>query len=189
MSRNSPTLRRAGVALVLAAAAVGTAAPAHAASRTLNIYGQAQQQSNWCWAATGNTIAGWFGASVSQNTFCDLAFGYSTAYTCPNNQATLGNDQTAFRALGINPGYYVSYAVNYTTISTDIAAGRPLNTRIQWSSGGGHMMAIYGYDSAYSQISWYNPWPSDSRYNYGSYSYYRSNGSFTWTHSLYGIGA
>ncbi|AKU15949.1 papain-like cysteine protease family protein [Luteipulveratus mongoliensis] len=182
----SPTFRRTGLALVLTAAVVGTAAPAHA-DGNLDINGQAQEQSNWCWAATGNSIADFHGQSVSQNTFCNLAFNRSTSTTCPNDQATLGNDQNAFDALGIEAGSYVSYAVSLSTISNDIDAGRPLNTRIEWSSGGGHMMAIYGYDG--SSISWYNPWPDDSRYNYGSYDWYRSNGSFTWTHSLYGIGA
>ena len=189
MSRISPHLRRAGAAAVLAAAVVSTALPAQATSRDLNIYGQAQQKTNWCWAATGNTIAAYHGVSVSQNTFCNLAFGRSTSTTCPNDQATLGNDQRAFHALGINPGYYVSYPVNFTTVRTDVNAGRPLNTRIQWSSGGGHMMSIYGYDDSYGEVSWYNPWPDDSRYNYGSYDWYRSNYSFSWTHSLYGIGA
>lgn len=191
MNSSRAVRRRAGIALTSAVALTALAVPAEAATGywTLDIYGQAQQQTNWCWAATGNSIADYHGVSVSQNTFCNLAFNRSTSTTCPNSQATLGNDQTAFSKLGINPGSYVGYAVSYNTVAADISANRPINTRIQWSSGGGHMMAIYGYDSRYSEVSWYNPWPSDSRYNYGSYNWYRSNGDFTWTHSLYGIGA
>ena len=32
-------------------------------------------------------------------------------------------------------------------------------------------------------------WPSNYRYNWGDYNDYVSNGSFSWTHSLYRIGA
>ena len=62
-------------------------------------------------------------------------------------------------------------------------------TRIGWTSGGGHMMDIIGYDSSDSTIEYYNPWPDDPRYNYSTYNWYRSNSQFTWTHSLYRIRA
>ncbi|WP_410791646.1 papain-like cysteine protease family protein [Kribbella sp. C-35] len=167
------------------------APPASAApsSYYLNVTGQAQQKSNWCWAASGNSIAAFYGRSYSQNQFCNLAFGYSMNGTCPNNQATLGNDQNAFRAIGISAGSYVSSTLGFSTLVTEIAAGRPVMTRIGWTSGGGHMMDIIGYDASDSTIEYYNPWPDDPRYNYSTYNWYRSNSQFTWTHSLYRIGA
>lgn len=178
--------RRAAATVLAVGATLAMAAPANAG--VLDIYGQAQQKSNWCWAATGASIADWHGVNVSQNTFCNLAFGYNTSYACPNDQATLGNDQRAFRALRMNPGYYTG-VISAGTVNNDIASGRPINTRIQWTSGGGHMMAIYGYDSSTGRLNYYNPWPNDARYNTATYNWYRSNYGFTWTHSLYGIGA
>lgn len=148
-----------------------------------------QQKSNWCWAATGNSIAAFYGKSYSQNQFCNLAFGNSQNASCPNNQATLANDQRAFRSIGISAGSYVSSTLGFSTLVSEIAAGRPVMTRIGWSSGGGHMMDIIGYDSSDSTIEYYNPWPDDPRYNYSTYNWYRSNSQFTWTHSLYRIGA
>ncbi|WP_409484932.1 papain-like cysteine protease family protein [Arsenicicoccus dermatophilus] len=158
-------------------------------SSDLPIQAQAQQQTNWCWAATGTTIAAYKGRSVSQNDFCNLAFRRSRGSSCPNDQATLADDQTAFRALGITSGSYISGTLGFSGIQTEIKADRPILTRIQWSSGGGHMMVINGYDPNSGDIEWYNPWPSDQRINVGAYDYYVDNADFSWTHSLYRIGA
>ncbi|WP_327356940.1 papain-like cysteine protease family protein [Streptomyces sp. NBC_01304] len=159
------------------------------ATKRLNITMQAQQNSNWCWAAGGNTIATWFGRTYSQNQFCNAAFGRAQGSTCPNSQATLGNVQDGLDWAGINPGSYVNGWLRYATVQTEINSNRPIETRIQWSNGGGHMHVIYGYDDANSWVYWGDPWPSSDRYNWASHSWYTNNNSFSWTHSLYRIGA
>ncbi|GAA0680866.1 hypothetical protein GCM10010193_38200 [Kitasatospora atroaurantiaca] len=157
--------------------------------RKLNITMQQQQNTNWCWAASGNTIATYYGYNYSQNQFCNAAFGRSTDSTCPNSQATLGDVQNGLSWIGINPGSYVNGYLRYTTVQTEIDANRPVETRIQWSSGGGHMQVLYGYDTGNNWVYWGDPWPSNYRYNWADYWYYVSNSSFSWTHSLYRIGA
>ncbi|MER5935669.1 papain-like cysteine protease family protein [Streptomyces sp. NPDC002054] len=159
------------------------------ASKRLNITMQAQQKTNWCWAAGGNTIATWFGRSYNQNQFCNAAFNRQQGTECPNNQATLGNVQNGLSWAGINPGSYVTGWLRYSTVQTEIDANRPIETRIQWSNGGGHMHVIYGYDTANSWVYWGDPWPSSDRYNWASHAWYVDNSSFSWTHSLYRIGA
>ncbi|MFC4515062.1 MULTISPECIES: papain-like cysteine protease family protein [Streptomyces] len=159
------------------------------ATNRLNIGMQAQQKTNWCWAASGNTIATWFGRNYSQNQFCNAAFNRSQGSTCPNNQATLGNVQNALDWAGINEGRYVNGWLRYSTVKSEIDAGRPVETRIQWQSGGGHMHVLYGYDDANSMVYWGDPWPSSNRYNWASHDWYVNNNQFSWTHSLYGIGA
>ncbi|WP_407286104.1 papain-like cysteine protease family protein [Streptomyces sp. BP-8] len=159
------------------------------AANRLNISMQAQEQSNWCWAASGNTIATWYGRNYSQNEFCNAAFNRQQGSTCPNNQATLGNVQTAFDSMGINSGSYVSGWLRYGTVQSEINANRPVETRIQWSSGGGHMHVIYGYDTDRNWVYWGDPWGSNDRYNWGDFDYYVNGSSFSWTHSLYRIGA
>ncbi|ALU93211.1 hypothetical protein WQO_07505 [Streptomyces globisporus C-1027] len=160
-----------------------------AAAQRLNITMQAQQQSNWCWAAGGNTIAAWFGRSYSQNQFCNAAFNRNQNTQCPNSQATLGNVQTGLSWAGVRPGSYVTGWLRYPTVQAEISAQRPIETRIQWSSGGGHMHVIYGYDDANSWVYWGDPWPSSDRYNWASHAWYVNNNEFSWTHSLYRIGA
>ncbi|MFE1900565.1 papain-like cysteine protease family protein [Streptomyces yangpuensis] len=165
-------------------------APALAlAQKRLNITMQAQQKTNWCWAAGGNTIATWFGRTYSQNQFCNAAFNRQQGTDCPNNQATLGNVQTGLRWVGINPGSYVTGWLQYSTVQTEINANRPVETRIQWSNGGGHMHVLYGYDTANNWVYWGDPWPSSDRYNWASHAWYVNNSTFSWTHSLYRIGA
>ncbi|MFJ4502410.1 papain-like cysteine protease family protein [Streptomyces sp. NPDC088864] len=172
-----------------AAPAAAPEATALASTRRLNITMQAQQKSNWCWAASGNTIATWYGRTYSQNQFCNAAFGRAQGYECPNSQATLGDVQNGLYWAGVNPGSYVNGWLRYSTVQSEIAAGRPVETRIQWSSGGGHMHVLYGYDDANSLVYWGDPWPSSNRYNWASHAWYVNNAEFSWTHSLYRIGA
>ncbi|WP_369393406.1 papain-like cysteine protease family protein [Streptomyces sp. CG1] len=171
------------------AAPRAAARPTAPTAKRLNITMQAQQNSNWCWAASGDTIASWFGRNYTQNQFCDAAFNRPQGSTCGNWQAALDDVQNALDWMGINPGTYVSGYLRYGTVQNEINADRPVETRIEWSSGGGHMHVLYGYDTSANQVYWGDPWPSNYRYNWGDYDYYVSNNSFTWTHSLYGIGA
>lgn len=164
-------------------------ATAAAGAYRLDITMQAQQKSNWCWAAAGNTVATWYGRNYTQNQFCNAAFNRAQGTECPNNQATLANVQTALRWAGISPGSYVNGWLNYSTVQSEINANRPIETRIQWSSGGGHMHLLYGYDTASSWVYWGDPWPDNYRYNWASHDWYVRNGEFSWTHSLYRIGA
>ncbi|MEU6485252.1 papain-like cysteine protease family protein [Streptomyces sp. NPDC046887] len=172
-----------------AVAADGSDGAAALGQKRLNITMQAQVKTNWCWAAGGNTIAAWFGRNYAQNQFCNAAFNRQQGTECPNNQATLGNVQTGLRWAGISPGSYVTGWLRYATVQSEINADRPVETRIQWSSGGGHMHVIYGYDDASSLVYWGDPWPSSNRYNWASHDWYVNNNSFSWTHSLYRIGA
>ncbi|GAA2648470.1 papain-like cysteine protease family protein [Streptomyces lunalinharesii] len=203
MSPSLRTRRRRGrrlSAAVLAAVAL-TALPgaAHAtpqpagaavqAANRLDINMQAQEKTNWCWAASGNTIATWYGKNYSQNQFCNAAFNRQQTSTCPNNQATLGNVQNALDWMGINPGSYVTGWLRYATVQSEINAKRPVESRIEWSSGGGHMHVIYGYDAARNWVYWGDPWATNNRYNWGDFDNYVNGSSFSWTHSLYRIGA
>lgn len=183
-------------ALAVATAGAASAATGTASTATPDAYGsaqlpinmQVQQQNEWCWVASGDTIASYLGHGTDQNSFCDLAHGYPTSYSCPNQAGYLSYDQRAFSALGISPGTETG-AVPFSTIVSNIDAGHPIQTGISWTAGGGHSEVIYGYDSSGQQIFWGDPWPSDQRLNEGSYSYYRSNYSFVWNDSLSQIGA
>lgn len=196
--RSGPTAQSGRLAQAHPAFAAGTSSGINVSSaatpnagtwKTLNIGMQQQQNSNWCWAASGDTIASWFGYTYSQNQFCDAAFGRSTDSSCPNSQAALDNVQNALSWIGINPGNYVTGYLYYSTVQNEINSNRPVETRIQWSSGGGHMEVLYGYDTGNNWVYWGDPWPSDNRYNWADYNYYVSNSSFSWTHSLYQIGS
>ncbi|MFJ8622632.1 papain-like cysteine protease family protein [Kitasatospora sp. NPDC093550] len=166
------------------------AAPAAAQPRTLGIEMQVQEHDQWCWAASGNTIAAWYGYSYTQNQFCNMAFRQPLTADCPNRQANLGNVQTALNTIGLNPGRRVDGQLPYETLAQEVDANRPVETRIQWAAGGGHMQLLYGYDREKNWVYWADPWPTAPyRYNWQPYDYYRSNDDFRWTESLYRIGA
>ncbi|MFG2395341.1 papain-like cysteine protease family protein [Streptomyces lavendulae] len=178
---------------VLAAAMLGTTAvavagTADAAPRRIDVTMRVQEKTNWCWAAAGSTIAHRLGKDHSQNDFCNAAFDRRQGTECPNDQANLSHVQNGLRWAGIEPGKYVTGWLRYSTVKTEIDAGRPIETRVLWTSGGGHMHVIYGYDVEKNWVYWGDPWPSYTRYNWGSHDYYRDNSTFRWTHSLYEIG-
>ncbi|MBO2458822.1 papain-like cysteine protease family protein [Actinomadura violacea] len=175
----------AAVAAGTLTAATGTGA---AAAGELPITQQVQQQDQWCWAASGLTIAKYFGVgNVSQNDFCNLARGYPQGGYCPNQAGQLEWDQRAFQSLGLNPGY-VSGPLSFQGVEGEIDGQRPVQTGIYWSAGGGHSQVIYGYDPSSQTISYGDPWPSSPRYSEMDYSSYVSNYQFQWGQALSGIG-
>ncbi|MFI9718861.1 papain-like cysteine protease family protein [Streptomyces sp. NPDC052396] len=181
----------AAAALVAIPAATANAATPQAGTvkaKQLKISMQAQQKDQWCWAASGNTIAAYFHKKYSQNQFCNAAWHRKQGTNCPNNPASLENDQNAFKWMHLKPGS-VFYGYLYgKTIINEINANRPVEARIGWKSGGGHMHVIYGYDRSKGAVYFGDPWPSSRRYNRANYDWYVNNSQFAWTHSLYQIG-
>ncbi|WP_020659994.1 papain-like cysteine protease family protein [Amycolatopsis benzoatilytica] len=177
--------------MAAAVAAAALAVPAAADAATANISMQAQQKDNWCWDASGNTIAAYWGYSLTQTRFCQIAHNES-GNDCANDQGYLSDEQTVFRSLGFrNAGTYDStgYRLSFAGIKSQIDAGQPIGTRIGWTSGGGHMHVVYGYDDSNGNaiVDYGDPWPSNNRYNSMNYSAYQSNSQFTWTHTVYGM--
>jgi hypothetical protein len=164
-----------------------TAAPE--AATTLSISQLVQEQNQWCWAASGLTIARFlgYGSSVSQNTFCDYSRGYPAGSQCPNQPGELTYVQRGYQALGLRPGT-VTGALSLASVQSEIGARRPIETGIYWTAGGGHAQVIYGYDTS-GLVYYGDPWPSSQRYSAMAHSSYVRNGQFQWAQSLYRIGA
>ncbi len=187
-ARSTRSRRRAaaGLAGALAAAAI-MLVPGTASAGSIGINQEVQQQDEWCWAASGLTIAEYFGHSgISQNTFCDLALGYSTSTACPNEPGQLSWVQNAFSQLGMAPGQ-VTGPLSFQGVTSSIDGGRPIETGIYWTAGGGHAQVIYGYNPSTQTISYGDPWPSSPRYNEMYYSSYVSNSQFQWGQALSGM--
>jgi hypothetical protein len=185
----------AAVVALFVAAAPADAAPAQnaanssVAARNLGINMQVQQYDQWCWVASGNTIATYLGHGTDQNSFCDLALGQSTSYQCTNQPGYLSWDQNAFAALGLSPGNESGGSIPWNTVVANIDSNHPMETGIGWTSGGGHAEVIYGYDAGSQSLYFGDPWPSDTRYNLMSYNAYTSNSQFYWMDTVYNVGA
>ncbi|WP_207401067.1 papain-like cysteine protease family protein [Actinomadura roseirufa] len=170
------------------AAATIAASPGVAAAGNLTISQEVQQQNQWCWAASGLTIAKFFNkGNVSQNDFCNLARGYPRGSSCPNQPGQLEWDQRAFQSLGLSPGT-VGNPLSFASVQAEIDGRRPIETGIYWTAGGGHAQVIYGYQAAGQTIAYGDPWPSSPRYSEMSHRSYTSNGQFRWGQALYRIG-
>lgn len=165
----------------------GPAPPVPAPLDEARISMQAQEKDQWCWAASGNTIADYHGAGVTQTKFCQLAHNESGS-DCANKQGYLEDAALAFDKLGFSqPGQSLDFPITFGDVQGEISADRPIETRIGWNNGGGHMHVVYGFGQS-GTVSWGDPWPSSQRYSTASYDAYVSNNEFQWTHTLAGIG-
>ncbi len=156
----------------------------------LNITMQKQVQDEWCWDASGLTIANYWGyTQYSQYDFCRLA-AQGSRLDCNDQPATLDDMANGLSHVGFrNSGYDLSRSASFAETSREISSGRPFAVRIGWSTGGGHMNVIYGYDSTSGMIAVGDPWPSTQTYTWWNYNTYAGNSEFQWTHSRIGIHA
>lgn len=182
MSRSRFTTTVSALALTVSGLLVATTGTAQAAAYD-DINMQKQEKTQWCWDASGNTIASWWGYNYSQTDFCNLAHN-ATGVSCDNQPATLGDMAGAWQGMGFgNTGQGVSSPLSFSETSNEVNAGRPMAVRIGWTSGGGHMNVIYGYDESNNTIGVGDPWPDTQTYTWWNYNDYVSNSSFKWTHS------
>ncbi|KQV18324.1 papain-like cysteine protease family protein [Kitasatospora sp. Root107] len=157
--------------------------PGPTAAKTLKIDMQKQVRTQWCWDASGVTIANYWGRTVSQEQFCQLA-AQGTWVNCNNQPATLEDMANGLARLGLsNSGRSLYRNASFNESTAEIAAGRPFAVRIGWRSGGGHMNVVYGYDSNSNMIAVGDPWQTTQTYTWWNYSNYSNNNSFQWTHS------
>ncbi|WP_158887864.1 papain-like cysteine protease family protein [Amycolatopsis anabasis] len=179
--------------LVAPAAAADSSATADSsplAAKKLSISQQVQVQNQWCWAASGLTIAHYLGkgTNLNQNAFCNLSRGYPQNGQCPNQAGYLSWVQRGYQAIGLSPGT-VGGALSFSAVQAEIDGNRPIETGIYWTAGGGHAQVIHGYDATTNMVYYGDPWPSSARYSSMTHSSYRSNGQFRWAEALYRIGA
>ena len=188
MREHTAGRRRAFAGLVALLTGVALlVAPTTASAGELQINQLVQQQDQWCWVASGLTIAKFHNkGNVSQNDFCALGRGYPKGTPCPNQAGYLQYDQRAFRALGLSQGQ-VGSPPSFQKVASEIDAGRPIETGIYWTAGGGHAQVIYGYQG--QTLSYGDPWPASPRYSEMSYDDYLNNYEFQWGEALYGAGA
>lgn len=167
-----------------------------AAAEVGNMTFYAQEQSNWCWAASTQVVALHNGVgSLSQ---CNMASRW-VANTSDGYCCNAANAQSSYCNRGGVPettlGFYgildrqSSYPLPQADIVSEVRGGYPLIITVMWPQGGGHALTIYGaasYASNGGRIDTVNIWDSAnggdkvvvSRYQAEHYS----NG--TWTRTM-----
>lgn len=182
-------LKRSAMSSVMALVIVGTSAATVQAEAGQDQIGMLKQlKSQWCWVASGLTIAKFQGYGSTQDDFCKRAAKQSGEVNCNNYPATLGDMAGAWADLGMkHPGVGLVRAASFNEIKADVKAGRPVAARIGWQQGGGHMNVIYAYNTANDTIGVADPWPGTNTFTWWKYSSYVKNRQFAWTHSRIGI--
>lgn len=115
-------------------------------STVLNFNMEPQTQTNWCWAATSKSVSFYYSSFLNPWTQCKIA------------SAELGQTCCTTPVPGpCNVPWYLDRALTRTnnfvelkgpmtweSVKAEIDEGLVVGTRIGWSGGGGHFMAIYG---------------------------------------------
>ncbi|WP_258527598.1 papain-like cysteine protease family protein [Streptomyces sp. NBRC 110611] len=158
-----------------------------AGQKTVGIDMVKQVQNQWCWDASGLTIAKFWGfTGYDQNDFCRLAAS-GRWLDCNNQPATLEDMANGLAKMGIASSGDSVRRPSFSQVAQQIDAGRPFGVRFGWHSGGGHMNVIYGYDGGSNMIAVGDPWPTTQTYTWWDYDNYANNSRFEWTHSRINI--
>lgn len=152
----------------------------------LNFNMQAQQQTNWCWAAVATSVALFYNPS-STWTQCTLVNAELGETTCCSNGGSAACNKPwyldkALQRVG-QLDSWSSGAMSFANVRAEIDNSRPLGVRIGWSGGGGHFVVVDGYlNDASQQVAIEDPWYGASDMSYTAFSSsYQTSGS--WSHS------
>ena len=149
---------------------------------------QAQTQTNWCWAATANSVSHYFWpwSTWSQ---CKIANGELGHTDCCHSPVPSDCNVAWYldRALTRTKNFVsIAGPASFEQLRDQIDAGKPVGARIGWSGGGGHFMVIYGYNliggTEYVDID--DPIYGKSHIPLSEFANHYQ-GSGTWTHTYF----
>lgn len=163
-----------GIALSLALAAC-TCNPTALSSQSVTLRGQ--ENSNWCWAASGQMVMSFLGNNVAQ---CTQANQRLSRSDCCNGPLPGGCNTTGwpeFAANGFRFDRTSNAPLSWADVRSQIhCAKKPFAFSWHWPGGGGHMMVVYGYATInnVNYVSVYDPLPvgtgTDTVYTYDYYN-------------------
>ena len=154
-------------------------------SNTLHFVMQTQQENNWCWAATTSSVSNFFNSS-STWTQCAVA-SKCLGSTCCVAPTPCDKTFTLDGPLGWTgnlQGIPVPGNGSQTDVQTQIDGGNPVCCHISWSGGGGHFVAISGYDWNSGDVFVEDPFYGSHAVPLATFiSSYRGSG--TWDYTYY----
>lgn len=147
---------------------------------------QKQTQANWCWAATGASVAKYYNAN-STWTQCLIANGQLNRSDCCGSGASgpcnvYGSLSDAFQRTG-HLDHWASGTTTWSNIEAEMLRSRPLGIRVAWSGGGAHFICATGTED--NSMVWVSDCGSGttSLVTYNTLvNSYRGSGSWTTTY-------
>ena len=145
---------------------------------------QPQQETNWCWAATTSSVSHLFDVA-SQWSQCSVAATTLTSSCCadanPCNKPW--SLDAPLRVTDNLQGTPSSGADTFANIQAQLDLGNPVCCHISWTKGGGHFMAIVGYDGSSGDVYLDDPLYGASTVPFTSFtSLYRGSGRWDYTY-------
>ncbi len=179
--------------LVLSIFASAGSIKTEAAARTLYVPIYNQQEDNWCWVATAQSIV-YYHTGDRQTTQCTFFKWGKATTTCYDATGSLELETTRIlsKAYFAATGYTVGDIVSYSVVKSQVEKQQPMLTRIVWSSGAtvGHQAVIYGYDdngTGSDYITWSDVGTSGTTPRKTTYKYFVSNATFSWDDTRVGM--
>jgi len=157
--------------------------------KTLNLPTVQQEQTNWCWAGTAQAILSFHSVSETQCNMANYVFSLTTCCTNPTstscNQGTYNSQQSSLYSHFGFTNTAINTYLSFQQVQSEINANRPFKFGWSWTSGGGHAMAVRGYDSTNSYVYYMDPWTGE--YKTITYSAAVSASDHTWSSTIYNI--
>lgn len=160
-------------------------ATATASAGSLSVPLRPQQVSNWCWAASGQMIMHYLGATrVTQCDEANKRLGRTDCCNSPTPSACNVGGWPEFEKYGFSYSTYDG-ALSWASLVNEINNYRPVAFSWGWTGGGGHMMVARGYTtlSNINYVDVNDPWPPNAGDQYlTTYSNYISGSDHVhWT--------
>lgn len=145
---------------------------------------QTQQETNWCWAATTSSVSGFFDTN-SQWTQCGVASSCLMSSCCtapgPCNCTHTLDDPLSRTGNLQGPPFFGSDTTN--GLQSEIDQGRPVCCFISWAGGGGHFVAISGYNWSTGDVFIEDPLYGRATIPFSTFvSTYRGSGRWDYTY-------
>lgn len=116
-------------------------------SKVLNFNMELQLKSNWCWAATADSVSHFYAKLLNPWSQCKIA-SHEQGLLCCNTPTPSGCNVAWYLDKALDCTHnYVSMSngtMSWDAVKAEIDKGLVVGTRIGWNGGGGHFMVIHG---------------------------------------------
>jgi hypothetical protein len=163
-----------------------------AASTMLAFTMETQQETEWCWAATTASVSKFYsaGSAWSQCAIASSCLDQSCC-TAPMPCNLPYYLESALRTTG-NLASDSANSDTFSNVQSEISNDSPVCCHISWAGpeGGGHFVAIYGYDAATQDLDIGDPYYGRSTIPYSVFvSKYQGSGTWDYTYKTCRPGA
>lgn len=121
-----------------------------AKSKVLKILGIKQKQSDWCWVICATMVLRYYGnSSINKCDFANFLFHQTTC--CINRNSSACNKPCKWKDIKKVYSHwsikstFKKGSVRFSTIVSEIHAGRPVQIGYEWIGGDGHVALVIGY--------------------------------------------